>query len=129
MPPRNADLFIGRDASEAEAREVMQAYYASTTFTDDNVGHVLDALERLGLRDKTIIVFWGDHGYHLVEKGKWSKHNSLFDIRTRVPLMVVLPGAKGNSKASPRVVEAVDLYPTWRNCAGCHCRKDLPVKA
>jgi arylsulfatase A-like enzyme len=118
VPPRNGDLFIGRDASEAEARGVMRAYYASTTFTDFNVGRVLDALERLGLREKTIIVFWGDHGYHLGEKGKWSKHNSLFEIGTRVPLMIVMPGAKGNGKASPRVVEAVDLYPTLAELCG-----------
>jgi iduronate 2-sulfatase len=118
VPPRSSDLFIGRDASETEAREMIRAYYASTTFTDANVGRVLDSLERLGLREKTIIVFWGDHGYHLGEKGKWSKHNSLFEIGTRVPLMIVMPGAKGNGKASPRVVEAVDLYPTLVELCG-----------
>lgn len=118
VPPRSNDLFIGRDASEAEAREVIRAYYASITFADYNVGRVLDALERLKLRDKTIIVFWGDHGYHLGEKGKWSKHNSLFEVGTRVPLMIVMPGAKGNGKASPRVVEAVDLYATLSDLCG-----------
>jgi arylsulfatase A-like enzyme len=118
VPPRSSDLFIGRDASEAEAREVIRAYYASIMYADYNVGRVLDALERLKLRDNTIIVFWGDHGYHLGEKGKWSKHNSLFEIGTRVPLMVVMPGAKGNGKASPRVVEAVDLYATLADLCG-----------
>jgi iduronate 2-sulfatase len=118
VPPRSGDLFIGRDASDAEAREVMRAYYASITYADYNVGRVLDVLERLKLREKTIIVFWGDHGYHLGEKGKWSKHNSLFEVGTRVPLMIVMPGAKGNGKASPRVVEAVDLYPTLTDLCG-----------
>jgi iduronate 2-sulfatase len=118
VPPRNSDLFIGRDASEAEARQVMRAYYASITYADYNVGRVLDALERLKLRDNTIIVFWGDHGYHLGEKGKWSKHNSLFEIGTRVPLMIVMPKAKGNGKASPRIVEAVDLYATLTDLCG-----------
>jgi iduronate 2-sulfatase len=118
IPPRNSDLFIGRDASEQEAREVMRAYYASTTFTDRNVGRVLDALERLKLRDRTIIVFWGDHGYHLGEKGKWSKHNSLFEVGTRVPLIVAVPGAKGNGKVSPRIVQALDLYPTLAELCG-----------
>jgi iduronate 2-sulfatase len=115
---RNSDLFIGRDASEQEAREMIRAYYASTTFTDANVGRVLDALERLKLRERTIIVFWGDHGYHLGEKGKWSKHNSLFEVGTRVPLLIVLPGAKGNGQASARVVESVDLYPTLTDLCG-----------
>ena len=114
----NKDLFIGRDASEQEAREMIRAYYASITFTDANIGRVLDALERLKLRERTIIVFWGDHGYHLGEKGKWSKHDSLFEVGTRVPLLIVLPGAKGNGQGSPRVVEAVDLYPTLTDLCG-----------
>ena len=114
----NGDLFIGRDASEQEAREMIRAYYASITFTDANVGRVLDALERLKLRERTIIVFWGDHGYHLGEKGKWSKHDSLFEVGTRVPLLIVLPGAKGNGQVSPRVVESVDIYPTLTDLCG-----------
>ena len=118
VPLRNGDLFIGRDASEAEAREMVKAYFASVTFVDFNVGRVLDALERLRLREKTIIVFWGDHGYHLGEKGKWSKHNSLFEVGTRVPLMIVMPGAKGNGRPSPRIVEAVDLYATLVDLCG-----------
>jgi iduronate 2-sulfatase len=97
---------------------MIRGYYASITFTDANIGRVLDALERLKLRERTIIVFLGDHGYHLGEKGKWSKHNSLFEVATRIPLLIVLPGAKGNGKASPRVVEAVDLYPTLTDLCG-----------
>jgi iduronate 2-sulfatase len=114
----NGDLFIGRDASEQDAREMIRAYYAATTFTDANVGRVLNALERLKLRKRTIIVFWADHGYHLGEKGKWSKHDSLFEVGTRVPLLIVLPGAEGNGQASPRVVESVDLYPTLTDLCG-----------
>ncbi len=118
IPPRNSDLFIGREASPEAAREVIRAYYASTTFTDYNVGRVLDALERLKLREKTIIVFWGDHGYHLGEKGKWSKHNSLYEIGTRVPLLVIAPKAKVIGKASQRVVQSLDLYPTLADLCG-----------
>jgi len=114
----NGDLFIGRDASEDEARKVIQAYWASISWTDWNVGRVLAELDRLGLRDRTVVVFWGDHGYHLGEMGKWSKHGSLFETGTRVPLIVAAPGAKGNGKASSRPVKSMDIYPTLAELCG-----------
>jgi iduronate 2-sulfatase len=113
---RNTDLFINRDASPEEAREVIRAYYAAVSFMDEQVGRVLDALDRLGLRDKTIVVFWGDHGYHLGEKGKWSKAYSLFEINTRVPLIWAGPGAKAG--VSPRTVQLLDMYPTLVELCG-----------
>jgi arylsulfatase A-like enzyme len=116
VPRRNADLFIGRDASPPEAREMMRAYYASVSFMDAQVGRLLQALERLNLRDKTIIVFWGDHGYHLGEKGKWSKAYSLYEVGTRVPLMIALPGAR--AQVSGRTVQLLDLYPTLVELCG-----------
>jgi iduronate 2-sulfatase len=113
---RNADLFIGRDASPKEAREMIRAYYASTSFMDAQVGRVIETLDRLGLRENTIIVFWGDHGYHLGEKGKWSKAYSLFDIALRVPLIVAMPRTK--AQVSERTVQLLDMYPTLAELCG-----------
>jgi arylsulfatase A-like enzyme len=113
----NGDLFIGRDASEEEAKKMLQAYYASTSWTDWNVGRVVAELGKLGLRGNTVIVFWGDHGYHLGEFGKWAKHGSLFETGTRVPLVVVPPGSKmGAVVQSP--VQTLDIYPTLCELCG-----------
>lgn len=116
IPRRNADLFIGRESSASQAREMIRAYYASTSFMDAQVGRVIDELDRLKLREKTIIVFWGDHGYHLGEKGKWSKAYSLWDVGTRVPLIIAMPGRK--PQVSERVVQLLDLYRTLADLSG-----------
>jgi iduronate 2-sulfatase len=116
VPPRSGDLFIGRDASEKEAREVTRAYYASSTFADRQLARVLNKLDELKLREKTVIVMFGDHGYHLGEKGKWSKHNSLFEVAARVPLIVCLPGGAAG-QSSPRTAQLLDIYPTL--CEAC----------
>jgi arylsulfatase A-like enzyme len=121
----NGDLFIKRDASKEQAREMIRAYWASISWVDWNIGRVLAELDRLKLRDKTLIVFWGDHGYHLGEKGKWSKHGSLFEVGTRVPLIVLRPGAKGNGQSSPRPVQSLDLYPTLCELCGVNAPKGL----
>jgi arylsulfatase A-like enzyme len=113
---RNTDLFIGRDASPEQAREMIRAYYASTSFVDAQMGRVIAALDRLGLRENTIIVFWGDHGYHLGEKGKWSKAYSLFDVALRVPLIVAVP--RGKPAVSGRTVQLLDMYPTLADLCG-----------
>jgi arylsulfatase A-like enzyme len=114
----NYDLFINRDASPEQAREMIRAYWASLTWVDWNVGRVIAELDRLGLRDRTVIVFWGDHGYHLGEKGKWAKHDSLFETGARVPLMIAAPGMKGNGRPSPRIVQTLDIYPTLVDLCG-----------
>jgi iduronate 2-sulfatase len=116
IAPRNSDLFIGRESPPDKAREMMRAYYASVSFVDAQVGRVLEALERNGLQDNTIIVFWGDHGYHLGEKGKWSKAYSLYEIGLRVPLIIAVPNGKAQS--STRIVQLLDMYPTLAELCG-----------
>ena len=117
VPPENGDLFIGREATPSAAREMIRAYWAALTWMDWNVGRVIAELERLDLRNNTLIVFCSDHGYHLGEKGKWSKHGSLFEVGTRVPLILNIPGAQGG-QACPRVVQALDIYPTLSELCG-----------
>jgi arylsulfatase A-like enzyme len=120
---RNADLFIGRGASESEAKEVIRAYLASISWADWNVGRVLAELDRLGLRENTAVVFVADHGYQLGEKGKWSKAGSLFEGGTRIPLIMHVPGMKGNGRSSTRIVQSLDIYRTMAELCG------LPVPA
>jgi len=123
--PKDNDTYMNTDTSPETAREVIRAYRASASWTDWNMGRVLDALERLGLADSTIVVFAGDHGYHNGEKGRWGK-TTVFEIALRVPLIIRVPGAAGNGKVSPRTVQLLDLYPTLCELCGLHSPLDLP---
>jgi uncharacterized sulfatase len=103
--------------AEKELRTFKQAYFSSVSFMDAQVGRVLDAVERLGLADNTIVVFISDHGWLLGEHGQWQKM-SLFEESARVPMVIYAPGAKGNGGTSGRTVELVDLYPTLTDLCG-----------
>ena len=102
--------------SEQAQREIVRAYYASITFLDAQVGRLLDAVDRLGLGDNTIVVFMSDHGYLLGERGQWMKQ-MLFERSARAPLMIAAPGVSGG-RSSKRIVEFLDLYPTLADLAG-----------
>lgn len=106
-----ADRPHQRDLTLDQRREIIQAYYASISYMDTQVGRLLDALDTLGLNDNTIVVFLSDHGYHLGHHGLWQK-GDLFEGSVRVPLIVALPDGKSADTSTEALVELVDLYPT-----------------
>jgi uncharacterized sulfatase len=103
--------------TDREKREFQRAYYAGTSFTDAQVGKVLDALDRLELAGRTVVVFVGDHGYHLGERGWWNKQ-TLFEYSCRAPLIIAGGTMKSAGKSCPRTVEFVDIYPTLLDLCG-----------
>ncbi|MFB3829043.1 MAG: sulfatase [Bryobacteraceae bacterium] len=112
----NWDLFSVRDGTPELARQAIAAYYACISFMDAQVGRVMAALDGAGLARNTIVVFFGDNGWHLGEWGMWGK-STLFEPSCRVPLTISAPGmAAGRTCA--RMVEFTDLYPTLAELAG-----------
>jgi iduronate 2-sulfatase len=103
--------------SEKDLKDCIRAYYASVSFVDAQVGRLIESLEKLGLADDTLIVFWSDHGFLLGEHGQWQKQ-LLFDPSPRVPLIIFDPSVRGNGKSCERTVELLDVYPTIAQWAG-----------
>jgi choline-sulfatase len=104
-------------------RNLVRSYLACTSFTDSQVGRVLDALDEAGLAEDTIVVLWGDHGWHLGEKGITGK-NTLWDRGTKVPLIFAGPGVKSGQRCG-QPAELLDLYPTLIELTGVPARSDL----
>ncbi|MBS1786456.1 MAG: sulfatase [Acidobacteria bacterium] len=110
--------------TDKERLEFLRAYLAGISFTDAQIGKVIDALDRLKLADNTIIVFFGDHGYHLGERGWWNK-STLFELSARAPLIVSTPQMKAKGKVTTRLTEFVDIYPTLAELAGLKAPQKL----
>jgi iduronate 2-sulfatase len=103
--------------SDEQARELIRGYYASTTYVDAQIGRVLQELDRLKLRDNTIVIIWGDHGWQLGEHGLWCKH-TCFETSTHTLLLLSVPHQKQRGAKSNAFVEFVDVYPTLCELAG-----------
>ncbi len=106
------------------AREAMQAYYASITFMDAQVGRVLEALEKSGLADNTVVLMTSDHGYHMGEHGYYQKQ-TLFENATHVPLIISVPGMKTAGQSTRSPAEMVDIYPTLAEVCELHAPEDV----
>lgn len=106
-PPLNDEL----------THTLIHGYYAALSYMDAQLGRVLDEVDRLGFDENTIILLWGDHGYHLGDHGAWTKHTN-YEQATRIPIIVVAPGVTTPGSSSMSVVETVDIYPTLAELAG-----------
>ena len=130
--PKGAPEFAGHNNSELHnypgvpkgepipadfAKQLRHGYYACISYTDAQVGRLLDALDREGLADNTVIVLWGDHGWQLGDHGLWHKHTN-FEIATRAPLLISVPKAKTAGQKCNAPVEFVDVYPTLADVCG-----------
>lgn len=98
-------------------RTLIHGYYAATSYMDAQLGRVLEALDETGLAKNTIIVLWGDHGWHLGDHGMWCKHTN-YEQATRIPLIVVVPESSQPGTSTRSLVETVDIYPTLCELAG-----------
>jgi iduronate 2-sulfatase len=103
--------------SDALKRRLIHGYYASTSYVDAQIGKVLEQVDRLELDGNTIIVLWGDHGFHLGDLGIWTKHTN-YEQANRIPILLVAPGVTEPNSATDQLAESVDLYPTLAELAG-----------
>ncbi len=110
VPPRG-------DVGEKLKRQLIHGYYASASFVDAQIGKVLDELDRLELDSNTIVVLWGDHGFHLGDLGIWTKHTN-YEQANRIPLLFRAPGVTQAGSSTKQLAESVDVFPTLAELAG-----------
>jgi iduronate 2-sulfatase len=110
---------------QSTQREAIHSYYACISYADAQIGRVLAELDRLGLRRNTIIILWGDHGYHLGEHGTWNKRTN-WEVAARVPLIISVPGQQHAGEKTSALVELLDMYPTLAQL--CHLEPPAAIE-
>ena len=113
VPDKNDPAQITKEL----ARELIHGYYASTSYVDAQIGRVTDALESLNLADDTIVILWGDHGFHLGDLGIWTKHTN-YEQANRIPILISAPGVTQANSSTRQLAESVDIFPTLAELAG-----------
>ncbi|MFY0625783.1 MAG: sulfatase [Reichenbachiella sp.] len=103
--------------SDEYARKINHAYYAAVSYIDEQVGTLIEEVNKLGLAENTIIVVWGDHGWHLGDQRIWGKH-TLFENALKSTLIINVPGSKHAANLNNNIVETVDIYPTLMELCG-----------
>jgi iduronate 2-sulfatase len=98
-------------------KKLIHGYYAATSYVDAQIGRVLDELERSGHAKDTIVVLWGDHGFHLGDLGIWTKHTN-YEQANRIPLIIAAPGFTTPGSSTRQLAESVDVFPTLAELAG-----------
>jgi len=109
-----------------QERTLIHGYHAATSFMDAQLGKVVDCLDQTGLAENTIIIFWGDHGWHLGDHGMWCKHTN-YEEAARIPLIIAAPDVAAG-QTSKSFIETVDIYPTVCEMAGLSAPTDLDGK-
>ncbi|MCX6854052.1 MAG: sulfatase [Verrucomicrobia bacterium] len=100
----------------ATKQKLIHGYYAGTSFVDAQIGKVIDELDRLGLAENTIIVLWGDHGFHLGDHGIWTKHTN-YEQANRIPIFISAPGVTKPNSSTRQLASSVDIFPTLAELA------------
>ena len=103
--------------SDDLARTLMHGYYASASYVDAQIGKVLDTLHTSDLAKHTIVVLWGDHGFHLGDLGIWTKHTN-YEQANRIPIIISAPGVTQPGSSTKQLAESVDIFPTLAELAG-----------
>ena len=98
-------------------KKLIHGYYAATSYVDAQIGRVLDELDRSGHGKDTIVVLWGDHGFHLGDLGIWTKHTN-YEQANRIPLIITAPGFTTPGSSTRQLAESVDVFPTLAELAG-----------